>query len=134
MKAIFEDAIYADLQLEIHDALLAQHPDWILPNGDSPTCDFYDARFAELLIQSVPGRRYGLKQSDTHQFQPEFQYPTRVGTTHTHYEEDEDNYCRRRIRRALRGKISGQTSGAASRHRSDADRAGEFHSLYADVA
>jgi len=77
MKAIFEDAIYADLQREIHDALLAQHPDWILPNGDSPTCDFYDARFAELLIQSVPGRRYGLKQSDTHQFQPEFQYTRR---------------------------------------------------------
>ena len=81
MKAIFEDAIYADLQREIHDALLAQHPDWILPNGDSPTCDSYDARFAELLIQSVPTRWNGLKQSDTHQFQHEFQYPTRVGTT-----------------------------------------------------
>ncbi|HEV8422341.1 MAG TPA: hypothetical protein VGQ40_03295 [Chthoniobacterales bacterium] len=82
MKAIFDDDIYADLQREIHEALLAQHPDWILPNGDSPTCDSYDARFAELLIQSVPAKRHGLKQSNTHQFQHEFQYPTRVGTTH----------------------------------------------------
>ena len=82
MKATFEDAIYADLQREIHDALLAQHPDWILPNGDSPTCDSYDARFAELLNQSAPTRRNGLKQSNTHQFQHEYQDPTRVGATH----------------------------------------------------
>ena len=82
MKAIFDDNIYADLQREIHDALLAQHPGWILRTGDSPTCDSYDARFAELLIQTVPTRRNGLKQSNTHQFQDEFQPPARVGTTH----------------------------------------------------
>ena len=82
MKAIFEDAIYADLQREIHDALLAQHPDWILPNGDSPTCDSYDARFAELLIQSAPTRLSRTEAKNTHQFQHEFQHPTRVGTTH----------------------------------------------------
>jgi hypothetical protein len=28
---------YAQLQREMHDALLAQHPDWILPDGDCPT-------------------------------------------------------------------------------------------------
>ena len=33
---------YAQLQREMHDALRAQHPDWILPNGDCPTCDSYD--------------------------------------------------------------------------------------------
>ena len=44
---------YAQLQREMHNALLAQHPEWILPNGDCPTCDSYDARFAELLFQSL---------------------------------------------------------------------------------
>ena len=40
---------YAALQREVHDALLAQHPEWIGRNGDCPTCDDYDRRFAELL-------------------------------------------------------------------------------------
>jgi len=40
---------YAELQRQIHDALRAQHPEWIQANGDSPTCDAYDFRFAELL-------------------------------------------------------------------------------------
>jgi hypothetical protein len=44
---------YAQLQREMHDALLAQHPEWILPNGDCPTCDAYDGRFAELLNVSL---------------------------------------------------------------------------------
>jgi hypothetical protein len=69
MKALFEDAIYADLQREIHDALLAQHLDWILPNGDSPTCDSYDARFAELLTQLPQTRSRSVKQDNAHQFQ-----------------------------------------------------------------
>ena len=34
---------YVALQRDVHDALRAQHPDWILPNGDCPTCDSYDA-------------------------------------------------------------------------------------------
>ena len=63
---------YAQLQREMHDALMAQHPDWILPNGDCPTCDPYNARFAELLIQTLPMRPCGLKQGNTHQFQYEF--------------------------------------------------------------
>lgn len=48
---------YAQLQRKMHDALLAQHPDWILPNGDCPTCDSYDARFAELLVVSLATER-----------------------------------------------------------------------------
>jgi hypothetical protein len=73
---------YAQLQRKMHDALLAQHPDWILPNGDCPTCDSYDARFAELLIQTLPTRPRGPKQFNTHQSQYEFQYPSRVTTMH----------------------------------------------------
>ena len=72
---------YAQLQRNMHDALLAQHPDWILPNGDCPTCDSYDARFAELLIQTLPTAPRGLKQGNT-QFRFEFQYPSRVTTMH----------------------------------------------------
>ena len=41
---------YAELQREMHDALLAQYPEWIEADGKSPTCDSYEARFAELLV------------------------------------------------------------------------------------
>jgi hypothetical protein len=37
------------LQQEIHDALRAQHPDWIEPDGDCPTCKSYESRLAKLL-------------------------------------------------------------------------------------
>jgi hypothetical protein len=43
---------YAQLQQEIHDALRVQHPEWIEPNGDCPTCESYESRFAELLSVS----------------------------------------------------------------------------------
>ena len=39
----------AALQLQIHDDLRAQHPEWIESNGECPMCDFYEARLAELL-------------------------------------------------------------------------------------
>ena len=42
---------YVELQRQVHEALRAQHPEWILPNGEAPTCDCYDARFAQLLTQ-----------------------------------------------------------------------------------
>ena len=71
---------YAQLQREMHDALRAQQPDWILPSGDCPTCDSYDARFAHLL-QLLPTGPRGLKQRNT-QFQFEFRYPSRVTTMH----------------------------------------------------
>jgi hypothetical protein len=65
---------YADLQREIHHALLAQNPQWILPNGNSPACDGYDARFAELLMQLARGATPGLNQPSSHRSQFEFQY------------------------------------------------------------
>ena len=45
--------VYVQLQREMHDALRAQHPEWIAPNGDCPTCDSYEARLAELLSISL---------------------------------------------------------------------------------
>ena len=40
---------YAELQRQIHDALREQHPEWIEQDGDCPTCESYESRFAELL-------------------------------------------------------------------------------------
>jgi hypothetical protein len=40
---------YTELQQQIHQDLRIQHPDWIEPNGDCPTCDSYESRLAELL-------------------------------------------------------------------------------------
>jgi hypothetical protein len=42
------------LQQEIHDALRVQHPDWIEPDGDCPTCESYESRLAELLGFASP--------------------------------------------------------------------------------
>jgi hypothetical protein len=38
-----------ELQQQIHDDLRRQHPEWIEPNGESPMCDFYEARLIQLL-------------------------------------------------------------------------------------
>ena len=40
---------YSQLQQQIHNDLRVQHPDWVEPNGDCPTCDSYESRLAELL-------------------------------------------------------------------------------------
>jgi hypothetical protein len=40
---------YAELQELIRVSLRIQHPEWVDSDGNSPTCDFYDARFAGLL-------------------------------------------------------------------------------------
>jgi len=40
---------YIQLQQQIHHALRVQHPDWIEPNGNCPTCDAYESRLADLL-------------------------------------------------------------------------------------
>ena len=40
---------YTQLQQQMHEALRAQHPEWVQPNGGSLTCDAYERRFAELL-------------------------------------------------------------------------------------
>ena len=45
---------YSDLQQQIHEDLRIQHPDWVKPNGDCPTCDSYEVRLAELLGLGQP--------------------------------------------------------------------------------
>jgi hypothetical protein len=40
---------YTELQRQIHEDLRVQHPEWVEPSGDSPTCDSYESRLAELL-------------------------------------------------------------------------------------
>ena len=47
-------ATYADLLQQIRNDLLLQHPEWILPNGESPMCDFYEARLIKSLPTSTP--------------------------------------------------------------------------------
>jgi hypothetical protein len=44
----------ANLKQQIHNDLRKQHPEWILPNGESPICDVYEARLMNLLAL-VPG-------------------------------------------------------------------------------
>ena len=39
----------ANLRQHIRDDLRKQHPEWVLPNGESPICDVYEARFMDLL-------------------------------------------------------------------------------------
>ena len=40
---------YSEIQRQIHEDLRVQHPEWVKPNGDSPICDSYESRLAELL-------------------------------------------------------------------------------------
>ena len=40
---------YVQLQRQIHEALLREHPEWIEPNGECPMCEIYESRLAELL-------------------------------------------------------------------------------------
>jgi hypothetical protein len=47
---------YAQLQRQIHDALRVEHPEWVEPNGDCPTCESYESRLAELLGLSLPNK------------------------------------------------------------------------------
>ena len=42
----------ADLREQIHHDLRRQHPEWVLPNGESPMCDLYEARLMDLLALS----------------------------------------------------------------------------------
>jgi hypothetical protein len=41
---------YSELQQQIHQDLRAQHPEWVEPNGNSPICDSYEQRLAELIM------------------------------------------------------------------------------------
>jgi hypothetical protein len=40
---------YRELQRQLHKDLLAQHPEWIEADGNCPTCDDYERRFAQLI-------------------------------------------------------------------------------------
>jgi hypothetical protein len=40
---------YPELQKQLHNDLLAQHPEWIDSDGNCPTCDEYDRRLAQLI-------------------------------------------------------------------------------------
>jgi hypothetical protein len=39
----------ADLRQQVHDDLRRQHPEWVLPNGESPMCDAYETRLMDLI-------------------------------------------------------------------------------------
>jgi hypothetical protein len=52
--------IYTELLQQIHDDLRSQHPEWVQPNGESPTCDSYEGRLMELLD---PSTRRGSNES-----------------------------------------------------------------------
>jgi len=49
MVMVHQIHTYADLRKQIHEDLRIQHPEWIQPDGESPTCDSYEARLMELL-------------------------------------------------------------------------------------
>jgi hypothetical protein len=40
---------YGELQRQLLKDLLAQHPEWIDAEGNCPTCDEYERRFAQLI-------------------------------------------------------------------------------------
>jgi hypothetical protein len=40
---------YRELQRQLRNDLLAQHPEWIEADGNSPTCDDYERRLAQLI-------------------------------------------------------------------------------------
>jgi len=54
---IEETMLYTELQREMREALRTQHPEWVNPDGNSPICDLYEARFAELLRLAAPGKQ-----------------------------------------------------------------------------
>ena len=41
--------LYVRLQQQVHEALRSEHPEWVEPNGECPTCEAYEWRLAELL-------------------------------------------------------------------------------------
>ena len=40
---------YIELRRQIHGDMRIQHHEWIESTGESPMCDFYEARLMELL-------------------------------------------------------------------------------------
>ena len=56
-RATKEVEPYVQLQQQIHEALRRQHPEWVQPNGESPMCDAYESRLAELLGVPCPSEQ-----------------------------------------------------------------------------
>ena len=46
---------YAELRELMRVSIRIQRPEWVKSDGNSPICDFYDARLAELLGLVPPG-------------------------------------------------------------------------------
>jgi hypothetical protein len=65
MTITAEVCTYADLQRQMREALRAQNPEWIQPDGKSPICDDYDSRFAET-AESLQRRSQCRKQLAKH--------------------------------------------------------------------
>jgi len=49
MAVPYQIHAYTELRQQVHNDLRIQHPEWVEPNGESPTCDSYEARLVELL-------------------------------------------------------------------------------------
>jgi hypothetical protein len=45
---------YIELRQQIHRDLRIQHPEWVDSNGNSPICDMYEQRLAQLLGLKPP--------------------------------------------------------------------------------
>src|SRR5262245_9974819 len=56
---------YTELRRQLHDDLRLQSPEWVQPNGESPMCDFYEARLMELLHSDAKGINWKLQKLDT---------------------------------------------------------------------
>jgi hypothetical protein len=74
---------YTALRERMHEALAAEHPEWIEADGGSPMLDFYDARFAELLtmLQSPAGHRPTMRAAS----EEDTPFPTRGITPRAKY-------------------------------------------------
>ena len=49
---------YPELQKQLHNDLLAQHPEWIDSDGNCPTCDEYDRRLAQIISMFEAAHRH----------------------------------------------------------------------------
>ena len=49
MVMVHQIHTYMDLRKQIHQDLRTQHPEWVKPNGECPTCDSYEARLIKTL-------------------------------------------------------------------------------------
>lgn len=56
----------ADLRQQVHDDLRRQHPEWVLPNGESPMCDAYETRLMNLIENPEREAEQEKTQSDDH--------------------------------------------------------------------